>query len=85
MNLPAPVFNPPTLLPLDRRDWIAGLEKGLSIIQAFEDANPRLAASVTSGFAQDVIKIASMVEQAVLDREPQLGVATRAIAIAAKN
>lgn len=34
---------------LDRRDWIAGLEKGLSIIQAFDDANPRLTSSQTGG------------------------------------
>lgn len=31
--------------PLDKRDWIAGLEKGLSIIECFDDANPRLTAS----------------------------------------
>ena len=31
--------------PLDKRDWIAGLEKGLSIIESFDDANPRLTAS----------------------------------------
>jgi IclR family pca regulon transcriptional regulator len=30
---------------LDKRDWIAGLEKGLSIIEAFDDAHPRLTAS----------------------------------------
>lgn len=30
---------------LDKRDWIAGLEKGLSIIECFDDANPRLTAS----------------------------------------
>lgn len=30
---------------LDKRDWIAGLEKGLSIIETFDDANPRLTAS----------------------------------------
>ena len=30
---------------LDKRDWIAGLEKGLSIIEAFDDANPRMTAS----------------------------------------
>ncbi|MDO9402572.1 MAG: IclR family transcriptional regulator C-terminal domain-containing protein [Polaromonas sp.] len=28
-----------------RRDWIAGLEKGLAIIEGFDDANPRLTAS----------------------------------------
>ena len=44
-----------------------------------------IAAGVTAGFSQDVIKIASIVEQAVLDGVPQLGVATRAIAVAAKN
>ena len=32
-------------LVLDKRDWIAGLEKGLSIIEAFDDANPRMTAS----------------------------------------
>lgn len=31
--------------PLEQRDWIAGLEKGLSIIEAFDDAHPRLTAS----------------------------------------
>lgn len=31
--------------PLDKRDWIAGLEKGLSVIEAFDDANPRLTSS----------------------------------------
>jgi len=31
--------------PLDKRDWIAGLEKGLSVIEAFDDATPRLTAS----------------------------------------
>ena len=30
---------------LNRRDWIAGLEKGLSIIETFDEANPRLTAS----------------------------------------
>lgn len=38
--VPVPVSNP-----LDKRDWIAGLEKGLSIIECFDDANPRLTAS----------------------------------------
>jgi IclR family pca regulon transcriptional regulator len=32
---------------LDKRDWIAGLEKGLSIIEAFDAANPRMTASQT--------------------------------------
>lgn len=35
----------PVSSPLDKRDWIAGLEKGLSIIECFDDANPRLTAS----------------------------------------
>ena len=38
----------PNLLPgstLAKRDWIAGLENGLSIIESFDDANPRLTAS----------------------------------------
>ena len=34
--------------PLDKRDWIAGLEKGLRIIAAFNDAHPRLTASTAA-------------------------------------
>ncbi|MDM0112830.1 IclR family transcriptional regulator C-terminal domain-containing protein [Variovorax sp. J22R133] len=30
---------------LDKRDWIAGLERGVSIIEAFDDANARMTAS----------------------------------------
>jgi IclR family pca regulon transcriptional regulator len=30
---------------LDKKDWIAGLEKGLSIIEAFDDAHQRMTAS----------------------------------------
>jgi IclR family pca regulon transcriptional regulator len=30
---------------LDKRDWIAGLEKGLSIIECFDDAHSRMTAS----------------------------------------
>lgn len=30
---------------LDRRDWIAGLERGIGIIEAFDDAHPRMTAS----------------------------------------
>jgi IclR family transcriptional regulator, pca regulon regulatory protein len=30
---------------LDRRDWIAGLQKGLAIIETFDYANPRLTAA----------------------------------------
>ncbi len=38
--------SPPLEVPaLDKRDWIAGLEKGLSVIECFDDANPRLTAS----------------------------------------
>jgi IclR family pca regulon transcriptional regulator len=33
------------LAPLDKRDWIAGLEKGLSIIEIFDDAHPRMTAA----------------------------------------
>lgn len=33
---------------LDRRDWIAGLEKGLRIIEAFNDAHPRLTPSTAA-------------------------------------
>jgi IclR family pca regulon transcriptional regulator len=30
---------------LQRRDWIAGLEKGLTLLQAFDEDHPRLTAS----------------------------------------
>lgn len=30
---------------LERRDWIAGLEKGLAVIEVFDDQHPRLTAS----------------------------------------
>lgn len=33
------------LKPLEKRDWIAGLEKGLQLIEAFDDANPRMTSS----------------------------------------
>jgi IclR family pca regulon transcriptional regulator len=45
---------PPTLPPadpeegdlvLDRRDWIAGLQRGLQVIEAFDDAHPRMTAA----------------------------------------
>ncbi|WP_431097482.1 IclR family transcriptional regulator domain-containing protein [Polaromonas aquatica] len=50
MKTPAPthaaaVLQAPSTPTLDKRDWIAGLEKGLSIIECFDDANPRLTAS----------------------------------------
>lgn len=36
----------PNLPPvLEKRDWIAGLEKGLTVIEAFDDQHPRLTAS----------------------------------------
>lgn len=34
--------------PLNRKDWIAGLEKGLQIIEAFNDTHPRLTASTAA-------------------------------------
>lgn len=40
-----PSSPPPAGMPLDPRDWIAGLEKGLSVIEAFDDQHPRLTAS----------------------------------------
>lgn len=47
--MPSSFLSSPSSLPagpvLDKRDWIAGLEKGLSIIEAFDDANPRMTAS----------------------------------------
>lgn len=42
---PNPASLAPTRPALDKRDWIAGLEKGLSIVECFDDANPRLTAS----------------------------------------
>lgn len=41
---PAAQTEPPTP-GLDKKDWIAGLEKGLSIIETFDDAHPRMTAS----------------------------------------
>ncbi|WP_421954752.1 IclR family transcriptional regulator domain-containing protein [Polaromonas sp.] len=41
----SPISTNPSTPALDKRDWIAGLEKGLSIIECFDDANPRLTAS----------------------------------------
>lgn len=45
-SLPAPA-PPSATSTLDKRDWIAGLEKGLSVIECFDDANSRLTASQT--------------------------------------
>jgi IclR family transcriptional regulator, pca regulon regulatory protein len=36
-------------LTLERRDWIAGLEKGLAMIEVFDDQHPRLTASQAGG------------------------------------
>ena len=30
---------------LDKQNWIAGLEKGLALIESFNDLNPRLTAT----------------------------------------
>jgi len=35
----------PTPAELDKRDWIAGLERGVAVIEAFDDAHPRMTAS----------------------------------------
>jgi IclR family pca regulon transcriptional regulator len=41
-----PASQPPDALPgLQRRDWIAGLEKGLGILEAFGEAHPRVTAA----------------------------------------
>ncbi len=40
-----PAVSPPGAPGLDKRDWIAGLEKGLSIIETFDDAHPRMTAA----------------------------------------
>jgi IclR family pca regulon transcriptional regulator len=42
MTKPASTEIPPAL---SKKDWIAGLEKGLSVIEAFDDVNPRLTSS----------------------------------------
>ena len=42
---PGKISLPVPAVALDKKDWIAGLEKGLSVIEAFDDANPRLTAS----------------------------------------
>ena len=44
-SAPSPYFTEPGRQPLDKRDWIAGLEKGLILIESFDDANPRMTAS----------------------------------------
>ena len=31
--------------PLNKRDWIAGLQHGLAMMECFDEANPRLTAS----------------------------------------
>lgn len=41
----APVIAPPDGGDLLRRDWIAGLEKGLAILEAFGESGPRLTAA----------------------------------------
>ncbi|GAB3473809.1 IclR family transcriptional regulator domain-containing protein [Polaromonas eurypsychrophila] len=43
--MPTSDSTPSTVPALDKRDWIAGLEKGLAVIECFDDANPRLTAS----------------------------------------
>ena len=35
--------------PLEKRDWIAGLEKGLAVIEAFDQERPRLTISEVAG------------------------------------
>ena len=35
----------PTSDALDRRDWIAGLEKGLALLESFSEAHPRMTAT----------------------------------------
>ena len=42
---PQSASNLPFFASLEKRDWIAGVEKGLSIIEGFDDANPRLTES----------------------------------------
>jgi len=42
---PVAASRPGAAAALDKRDWIAGLEKGLSIIEAFDDAHSRMTAA----------------------------------------
>ena len=42
-NVPTPA--PMATSGLQRRDWIAGLEHGLGILEAFGDAEPRITAA----------------------------------------
>lgn len=49
-KIQAPTEQKPLVAPapgsgLQRRDWIAGLEKGLAILEAFDDAHPRMTAA----------------------------------------
>ncbi len=43
-----PPLQPPAPFMLDRRDWIAGIEKGLAVIEAFDTEHPRMTASQTA-------------------------------------
>jgi len=48
MPFQMPTENAPLSAPaagLDKRDWIAGLEKGLHLIESFDDAHSRMTAS----------------------------------------
>jgi IclR family pca regulon transcriptional regulator len=55
----APASYPlPATPSLDKRDWIAGLEKGLSIIETFDDAHPRLTAA-QAGARADMTRTAA--------------------------
>ncbi|MBP7565189.1 MAG: helix-turn-helix domain-containing protein [Burkholderiaceae bacterium] len=44
-DAPHSLDGPPPDSPLLRRDWIAGLEKGLAILEAFGDVDPRMTAA----------------------------------------
>ena len=41
----SPPLSSPTPPLLEKRDWIAGLEKGLTVIEAFDEQHPRMTAS----------------------------------------
>ena len=41
-DAPSSVLAPPKL---QARDWIAGLERGIAVIEAFDEEHPRLTAS----------------------------------------
>ena len=68
--MPTSDSTPSTVPALDKRDWIAGLEKGLAVIECFDDANPRLTASQAGarcGMTRKAVALAADVWSAIAD------------------